>query len=98
MALVATERALRVDGGALIVVGSTAKRRSPAMVGAAHGGRLVRVHAPRVPGALPSGAFLPALHGKVGRVRGESSTYNSSLLVEIEGHVYDIHDSFLVPA
>ncbi len=44
---------------------------------------------------LPSGAPIGALVGKTGVIVGNSSTYNSSLLVDVEGIVYDIHDQYI---
>ena len=45
----------------------------------------------------PSGAPLGKLIGKEATVIGHSVTYNSSVVVDVEGRVYDIHDQYLIP-
>jgi len=46
---------------------------------------------------LPSGAPIGKLVGKDAKIVGESQTYNSSVVVDVGGRVYDIHDQYLTP-
>lgn len=45
---------------------------------------------------LPSGAPIGALIGEVCTVVGPSQSYNSSVVVDVAGRVYDIHDQYLI--
>lgn len=45
----------------------------------------------------PSGAPIGLLVGKLCKIVGPSQHFNSSVVVDLEGRVYDIHDSHLIP-
>lgn len=49
-------------------------------------------------GCVPSGAPMGDLVGKTATIVGESQTYNSCFVVDVDGRVYDIHDEYLIMA